>query len=145
MKKMLFVLFWCVSTYAFTQPMGKVEVVADPRLEKMEQIFIKNNKREPYNDGFRIQVYQSTERAEVFQWQSDLKKNFPDLKFYIEFHQPYFRLRVGNFRNRFEGLGLLSIIKESFPHAYMVADHVDLLLDPEKVDELRNPDNEDDD
>ena len=77
--------------------------------------------------------------------QADLTKKYPEMKWYVEFQQPYFRLRAGDFRNRFEALGSVALLKKEFPQAYLVADRVDLLLDPEKVDELRNPENDDDD
>ncbi len=145
MKNLLLLFFLGISLAAFSQPMGRVEVVADPRLEKMEQSFIKNNKRDQENDGFRIQVSQATERAGILKMQADLTKKYPQMKWYVEFQQPYFRLRAGDFRNRFEALGSVALLKKEFPQAYLVADRVDLLLDPEKVDELRNPENDDDD
>ena len=145
MKNLFLLFFLGISLAAFSQPMGRVEVVADPRLEKMEQSFIKNNKRDQENDGFRIQVAQATERAGILKMQADLTKKYPEMKWYVEFQQPYFRLRAGDFRNRFEALGSVALLKKEFPQAYLVADRVDLLLDPEKVDELRNPDNDDDD
>jgi hypothetical protein len=145
MKNLLLLFFLGISLAAFSQPMGRVEVVADPRLEKMEQSFIKNNKRDQENDGFRIQVSQATERAGILKMQADLTKKYPEMKWYVEFQQPYFRLRAGDFRNRFEALGSVALLKKEFPQAYLVADRVDLLLDPEKVDELRNPENDDDD
>jgi hypothetical protein len=145
MKNLLLLFFLGISLTAFSQPMGRVEVVADPRLEKMEQSFIKNNKRDQENDGFRIQVSQATERAGILKMQADLTKKYPEMKWYVEFQQPYFRLRAGDFRNRFEALGSVALLKKEFPQAYLVADRVDLLLDPEKVDELRNPENDDDD
>lgn len=145
MKNLLLLFFLGISLTAFSQPMGRVEVVADPRLEKMEQSFIKNNKRDQENDGFRIQVSQATERAGILKLQADLTKKYPEMKWYVEFQQPYFRLRAGDFRNRFEALGSVALLKKEFPQAYLVADRVDLLLDPEKVDELRNPENDDDD
>jgi len=145
MKNLFLLFFLGISLAAFSQPMGRVEVVADPRLEKMEQSFIKNNKRDQENDGFRIQVSQATERAGILKMQADLTKKYPQMKWYVEFQQPYFRLRAGDFRNRFEALGSVALLKKEFPQAYLVADRVDLLLDPEKVDELRNPENDDDD
>lgn len=145
MKNLLFFLFYCISISTLAQPFGRVEVVADPRLEKMEKSFIKTNKRDQTNDGFRIQVAQATERAGILKLQSDLTKKYPDVKWYVEFQQPYFRLRAGDYRNRFEALGTVAMLRKEFPNAYLVADRVDLLLDPEKIDELRNPDNDDDD
>ena len=145
MKNLILLFSLCFSISGWAQPMGRLEVVADPRLEKMEQSFIKNNKRDQENDGFRIQVAQATERAGILKMQSDLTKKYPEMKWYVEFQQPYFRLRAGDFRNRFEALGSVALLKKEFPQAYLVADRVDLLLDPEKVDELRNPDNDDDD
>jgi len=145
MKNLILLFSLCFSISTLAQPMGRVEVVADPRLEKMEQSFIKNNKRDQENDGFRIQIAQATERAGILKMQADLTKKYPEMKWYVEFQQPYFRLRAGDFRNRFEALGSVALLKKEFPQAYLVADRVDLLLDPEKVDELRNPDNDDDD
>jgi hypothetical protein len=136
---------WLLISSASAQLLGRVEVVADARLEKMEESFIKSNKRDQESDGFRIQVAQSSERASILKMQVDLIKKYPNIPWYVEFQQPYFRLRAGNFRNRFEALGPWNVLKKDFPQSYLVSDQVDLLLDPESPEELRQNDSSDHD
>ncbi len=50
--------------------------------------------------GFRIQVINTTDRNAAIQAKTKVYQLYPELKAYLLYQSPYFRLRVGNFLNR---------------------------------------------
>jgi hypothetical protein len=77
-------------------------------------------------DGFRIQIYRSSNRnarEESNKVRAEFMVEFPDIPSYIEYAEPgYFIVRVGDFRSQIEGAKSLSIVKKKFPNAYQVHD-----------------------
>jgi hypothetical protein len=96
------------------------------------------------NAGFRIQLISSQDMREV----EDLRRVFNQWMFdeihqyetetYILFRQPFFRLRVGNFRSRSEAIKFNNVVKRKFPGSWVVHDQIDLDNITRKVDEEGN-------
>lgn len=52
--------------------------------------------------GFRVQVYSSTEIDAARAKKAEFEAAFPDEWFYLDYQAPTYKLRVGNFLTRFE-------------------------------------------
>jgi hypothetical protein len=52
--------------------------------------------------GFRVQVYSSTDIDTARAKKSEFEAAFPGEWFYLDYHAPSYKLRVGNFMTRFE-------------------------------------------
>lgn len=76
--------------------------------------------------GYRIQIYRGSgqsARNEVEENQQrfiQTFKNFDSRAIYATYEAPYFKLRVGDFRNKNEAFEYLAKIKQVFPNAYIV-------------------------
>lgn len=70
-------------------------------------------------------------------------KAFPEIPVYLSYEQPYYRLRVGDFRNRVEAEKYLRLIKPKFGLAFVTAEEINppKKLSPVDVEDLLN-DNE---
>ena len=70
-------------------------------------------------------------------------KAFPEIPVYLSYEQPYYRLRVGDFRNRVEAEKYLRLIKPRFGLAFVTAEEINppKKLSPVDVEDLLN-DNE---
>jgi hypothetical protein len=115
---------------------GKLNIIQDPALDTLMSRYIlcyknREEKNGPGMDGFRIQIYSSSNRnakdesnkinAEFLSKFPESK--YPDLKSYAQFAQPaYYKIRVGDFRTRTEATRLFLIISKVFPDAYIVPD-----------------------
>ncbi len=88
-------------------------------------------------DGYRIQIYSGLNRIDANQVKSKFLKYFPDIKTYLIYQSPYYKVRVGDFHNRVEALPLLTALKELNEFRYV-------LLIPDKIffPELKNSLNE---
>lgn len=91
------------------------------------------------NAGFRIQLL-STERVSVADSMSlayyDWASEFDNVPFdvlpeaYVTYRQPFYRVRIGDFRRRSDANMYLAIVREQFPGAWVVMDTIDPELAP---------------
>jgi hypothetical protein len=91
------------------------------------------------NSGYRIQLM-TTERISIADSMSlayyDWAESYDEMPFatipeaYVTFRQPFYRVRVGDFRRRSEANAFLAIVREHFPGAWVVMDTIDPELVP---------------
>lgn len=80
-----------------------------------------------YVDGYRIQLYSSSgtnAKKNAQQIYDQFLELFPDDNVYLSYSEPYFRVRVGNYRNRFEANAALTLIKNQFTGAFITSDKI---------------------
>lgn len=77
-------------------------------------------------DGFRIQIYSSSNRNardESNKAGADFVIKFPDIPSYQLFAEPgYYKIRAGDFRTKTEATRIFLIVSKEFPDAYLVPD-----------------------
>ena len=135
-----FVLLVTVSFFAlqsYAQDTGSVVVHKDPRLDllvnkqiEINEITTRGSRRSA--PGFRILVISSNNRNKVTDAKTKIYRQFPELKAYMMYQAPFFRLKVGNFREREEAEIYLSDIQALFDSkVYVVPDTVEIRPDLE--------------
>ena len=65
--------------------------------------------------GFRLQIMNSTNRTEALDAKSKMLSLYPQHKLYLQYQAPYFKLRMGNFRQYGEAAALKKEINDLFP------------------------------
>ncbi len=81
--------------------------------------------------GFRVHLYMDSgnrARLNTQHEQAGFEEKYPDQAAYIVYEEPYFKLRVGDFRTRLDARRFLEKIRRDYPAAYIV---VDLINYPE--------------
>ena len=76
--------------------------------------------------GYRIQIYFGSERAKAQELKSDFTSTFPQVGAYLVYHQPNFKVRVGDFKTRLEAQGFLKKLGDRYTTAFIVNDEVRL-------------------
>jgi len=76
--------------------------------------------------GYRIQIYFGSERAKAQEIKTDFGTYYPQTASYFIYHQPNFKIRVGDFRTRLAAEGFLKKIAEHYSTAFIVSDDVRL-------------------
>ena len=76
--------------------------------------------------GYRIQIYFGSERNKAQELKADFLKNFPETTAYLVYHQPNFKVRLGDFRTRLEAVGFLNKLGDRYTTAFIVTDEVKL-------------------
>lgn len=98
--------------------------------------------------GFRIQILSTRNvaladsiRDEFRLWSSQLIEE-ESVEAYIFFRQPFYRVRVGDFRNRSKAIEFSQLVKARYPEAWVVHDRIEPsnVLSDSALNNIVNPD-----
>ena len=106
---------------------GKVIVNADSKVDQLITLHKEHNQAYPYVQGYRIQLFKDSGNDALdaaHQIMGRFKKQFPDLNVYLSFKEPYYRVRVGDFRTRIEALDRLQDIKRRYRSVWIIKDNI---------------------
>jgi len=118
---------------------GSVVIHKDPRIEllikKQAQINEETSRdARRIGKGFRLLVINTSKRDEAVAAKSKVYANFPELKAYLIYQSPYFKLKVGNFKERKEAEEYQKRLKVYFPKGVVIMNDI-VELKPEKYKE----------
>lgn len=74
--------------------------------------------------GYRIQISSSNDREEIYTLRTEVTTKFSETKNYIIYDQPYYRLKIGDFKTRLEARSFLEEVIQQFPSAFLVSDNI---------------------
>ena len=114
---------------AFAQQPGKVEVIKDPQIDSLiarRAALIRSSKKAGAS-GFRVQIFSSTDRKTAYAEQSKFKTLYPTVRSYISYSEPYYKLRVGDFRTRLEAEKLINKLRPSYQGLFIFAEPINPL------------------
>ena len=141
MKLWILALFTFLSISSFAQTdSSSIVVHKDPRIDmlikkqiEINEVTTRNSRRSA--QGYRIQVISTNNRTKAMEAKTRIYQHFPELKAYLMYQSPYFKLKVGNFIEREEAESYLQNILTLFPTGvYVVRDIVE--VKPEKNTEM---------
>ena len=141
MKQCILLLFVFISLSSYAQlDTNSVVVHKDPRIDllvkkqiEINEITTRNSRRSA--QGYRIQVISTNNRTKALEAKTKMYQRFPELKTYMIYQSPFFKLKVGNFTDRDEAEIYMQDIQQLFPTGvYVVRDVVE--VKPEKNTEL---------
>lgn len=111
---------------------GLVTVHTDPRLALLVKKQVQINEETTRNSrrvmpGFRIQILNSTDRSSALDAKTKVYKLYPELKAYLQYQSPYFRLKVGNFKTRQDAEEYLTNLARDFANnVFIVRDTIEV-------------------
>lgn len=118
---------------------GSVTVYKDPRVEALakKQASInmaikKTNTRTA--KGYRLLVVNTSKRNEAIDAKTKVYTHFPELKAYLVYQTPYFKLKAGNFKTRDEAERYRKNMNYIFPKGVFIVNDV-IEVKPEKEEE----------
>ncbi|HEX6334074.1 MAG TPA: SPOR domain-containing protein [Flavisolibacter sp.] len=83
--------------------------------------------------GYRLLVINTNKRAEAIDAKTKVYKFYPELKSYLVYQTPYFKLKAGNFRTREEAEKYRLLMQAVFPKGvFIIPDTIEIR--PEKDD-----------
>jgi hypothetical protein len=109
------------SAQELTASNGSVRVIKDSRLDLLikKQIYI-NTIAIRNQPGFRVQVISTNKRAEANDVKAKIMQMFPDYRTYLDYQAPYFKVRIGDFKDRDAATDLREKIATSFSGSVFV-------------------------
>lgn len=94
----------------------------DAQLDEVQRNFAEKNKTEPYYNGYTVLVFSGIDRNRAFKTQDDLKLYYPDLTSEMQYQQPRYLVKLGQYIYKIEAQKIFSLIKEQFPTARIIQD-----------------------
>lgn len=136
MKYFLLLSFISFALCATAQDTPSVVVHKDPRIDLLlkkqgdaNAAIRKANARTA--KGYRLLVINTNKRDEAISAKTKVYTNFPELKAYLVYQSPYFKLKVGNFRTREEAQEYQKSLGVYFPKGVFIVNDV-IEITPEK-------------
>jgi len=136
MYRNLIILLLLLTTRALAQTdTGSVQVNKDPRIAQLIRKQIQINEETTRDSrrsmaGYRIQVINSTDRNKVFAAKTKIYQQFPDLKPYLMYQAPNYKLKVGNFKTQDEAEEFEKQLSRLFPSGlYIIRDTIEVKPD----------------
>src|SRR5204863_289737 len=74
--------------------------------------------------GFRLLVINTTKRDDAIAAKAKVYTNFPELKAYLLYQSPYYKLKVGNFKDRKEAEDYQKKMKYYFPSGVYIMNDI---------------------
>jgi hypothetical protein len=133
----IFSLFLIANVYAQTDT-NAVMVYKDPRIDMLVKKQIDINEEATRDSrrtapGYRILVVNSNDRKKVFAAKAKIYQLYPDLKPYLLYQAPFYKLKVGNFKTKDEAQEILQELLRDFPTGlFIVRDIIE--VKPERTD-----------
>jgi hypothetical protein len=124
-----FILVSCFSNAQETTTYNKdssVVITKDTRLDELIAKQKDQNLQKQSMSGFRIQIYFGSIRQKAIDMQKDFSSKYPGFTSYLSYQQPNFKVRIGDYRSRFEAQKFLKETQTFFPTSFIVPDEVKL-------------------
>ncbi|MBL7738036.1 MAG: SPOR domain-containing protein [Chitinophagaceae bacterium] len=121
---------------------SSVVIHRDPRLDLLVKKQIQINEvtsREARRSGkgFRLMIVSTSNRDEAIAAKTKVYTYFPELKAYLLYQSPYYKLKAGNFKERKEAEDYQKRLKAYFPKGvFIMNDIVELKLEKGREEEL---------
>ena len=128
-NRLLIFVVTCLLSISCGAQNGFLILNQDPRIDtllmKQRQIHVNDSTI----DGFRVQIFMELGNDAVRHADSVKEifvEEYPDVPIYLLFGQPYYRLRVGDYRTRLEAENMYQRLKKKYRNAFVTADRIEL-------------------
>jgi hypothetical protein len=144
-KSLFVVLFSFVSTVLTAQQLASdtssVTIHKDARIDLLIKKQAEINEETTRNarrvaKGFRLLVVNTNKRDEAINAKAKLYQYFPELKSYLLYQSPYFKLKAGNFKERKDAEGYQKKLNAFFPAGVFIMNDVIEVKPDKEVDEI---------
>jgi hypothetical protein len=104
---------------------GTINLYQNPSINVLIDKSIRISEKEGLS-GYRIQIFSGTgtpARDKAFGIKKEFLEVFPEINenlIYIDYQSPYFKVSIGDYRNRNEAFEYYHSIKKKFPGSYIV-------------------------
>ncbi|UTW63481.1 SPOR domain-containing protein [bacterium SCSIO 12741] len=117
----------------------------DERILQLKDRYVRSHEGKEEIAGYRIQLFSSS-GANSWNKANEVQEEFltiyPDLPCYIEFLEPSFKVRIGDYRSRLDAERFFVELKENFPDAFIVSTQIkwpELSIEQKEEEEENKP------
>lgn len=124
-------LLLITSSSAQAQTRGKLEIIKDWRIDTLiarRSAIGKNGGKAPGSGisayGYRVQFFSGANRKDAFNAQNRFQRMHPELRTYISYKEPNFKVKGGDFRTRLEATKLVAELKGMFSPLFIISERI---------------------
>ena len=128
-NRLLFLAITCLLSISCAAQNGFLILEQDQRIDtlllKQRQIHANDSTI----DGFRVQIFMELGNDALHHADSLREvfiNDYPDVPIYLIFGQPYYRLRVGDYRTRLEAENMYQRLRKKYRNSFVTADRIEL-------------------
>jgi hypothetical protein len=134
------------STWKKRADTSAVAIHKDPRLDLLIKKQIQINEEttreaRKVGKGYRLLVINTNKREDAIAAKTKVYTYFPELKAYLIYQSPYFKVKVGNFKERKEAEDYQKKLRSFFPNGVFIMNDI-IEMKPEKEEVSREPEPE---
>jgi len=108
---------------------GHIQIIQDDKVDLLVSKHIQINQNRKGIEGYRIQIFFDSGNNSKTKAQSiyeGFKEKYPDVRVYLTFSSPNYKVRVGDFRTHLDAQRFLNTIIEEYQNAWIIADLINL-------------------
>jgi len=98
----------------------------DSRLDDLMKRQKQENLEKQSMPGYRVQIYFGGNRQKASEIKMEFSNQHPDIAAYLTYQQPNYKVRVGDYRSRFEARKIFQELEGKYPTTFVVPDDVRL-------------------
>jgi len=126
MKVVLFIIcFYPVLIFSQSEN-TKFEIKNEKGIEYLVHKYEKILKGTGGINGWRLQLKFKAKESEIVKIKLKFIKFYPNIPVFLEYQEPYYRIRVGNCRTKLEALKIKDLIKKHFTDTYPVPEIISI-------------------
>jgi len=110
-----------IAGFAAKTTAQEVQINEDPRISQLYRSWTNDNRSNPRMEGWRVQVMATTDRQQVEDARNRFRIAHPDVPAEWIHEKPYYKLRVGAFRNKLDAMAFIATLTD-YPGAYPAKD-----------------------
>lgn len=104
----------------------RIELIIKKQIEINDEILSRTKKTMP---GYRIQVVNTKDRNLAIEAKTNMLQLYPEMKVYLYFQSPYFKVKLGNFKDRIHAEEIRDALQNLYPNGiYIIPETIELSL-----------------
>jgi len=118
-----------ITTKTTSPNQGKVSIIQDTAITKLIEKHVAINKADINLSGWRIQIYNSSgkeARDEANEVRNKFMNTYSDIKAYLIYQPPFFKIRVGDYRTKADAFTMYKTLLSVYPLSYLVQEKINL-------------------
>ena len=128
-KKVLFLVLTCLLSISCVAQNGVMILNQSTKIDTLIMKQRQIHANDSTIDGFRVQIFMELGNDALRHADSvrtRFTEKYPEIPIYLVFRQPYYRLRIGDFRTRLEAENMYQQVKKTYKNAFVTADRIEM-------------------
>jgi hypothetical protein len=105
---------------------SSVTIQSLPLVDTLIERNIEENKTANGIQGYRVQIFFGSERKAAHDAKTKFLQMMPEEEVYLIYQQPYFKVRVGDYRTKLEAEAVYRKLMQDFEKVFIIPDKINL-------------------